>query len=291
MDVLIIGNPIAGRGKAVGCIKQLQSALEQRGYKVGCHLTHGAGDAQARAANIESHVRRIVSVGGDGTLNEILNGLPDPTTVALAQLPMGTANLLARELSLPRDPEAVADLVRAGRTRRVDMGLLGNRRFLSVASCGFDAMVIKYIQDHRTGRLGLTGYLWPILRTLVHYDPPRLRIRVDNQTVNGSLVVVSNSRHYGGLFSVTDRAICDSGQLDVVVFPSACTSELMRYVIAARRRRVSQLPRVPYLTGRQVQIEADEPVPIEVDGDFAGTTPAHMTIQPVAVSILVPEKP
>jgi diacylglycerol kinase family enzyme len=131
---------------------------------------------------------------------------------------------LAHDLGLPRAPEPFARLVGTGAVRRLDMGLVGERRFLLVVSAGFDAMVVREIARTRSATLGYWGYARPIFRALKGYVPPRITIEVDDRpAVEGQLVVVSNTRNYGGLFTMADRARCDSGHLDICVLLGATT--------------------------------------------------------------------
>jgi diacylglycerol kinase family enzyme len=204
---------------------------------------------------------------------------------------LGTANLLASELGIPGDPEALARVVERGATRRVDLGHLDGRRFLLVASSGFDSMVTERIQRSGKKPSRYAGYFGPLLSTLAAYEPPRLLVRVDGgEPMAGALAVVSNIRNYGGLFSIADRARCDSGHLDVCVFPRARIRDLLRYARAARAARVSRLEDVEYRTGRQVRIDSPEPVPVQVDGDHWCETPIEIDLEPSVVPILVPSR-
>jgi len=180
-------------------------------------------------------------------------------------------------------------MLEAGHLRRLDMGLLGERRFLLVASAGFDAMVTNEVRRRRGGTLGYFGYLVPILRALKRYHPPELKVTVDGgDPISGAFVVVSNTRNYGGIFSFADRARCDSGHLDVCVFPRGTLSALIWYYLAAFRGWVSTRTDVRYLTGIRIRIESREPVAVQVDGDPAGDTPVDIQLLPGAVPVLVP---
>jgi YegS/Rv2252/BmrU family lipid kinase len=287
--ILVIANPISGRRHGPARVRELAERLVRRGHAVELHFTRGRDDARARAGEADPGLERLVVAGGDGTLNEVLNGLADPGKVPLAQLPLGTANLLGHEFGLPRSPEACADLVERGRIRRLDLGLLGERRFLAVASCGFDAMVTAAL-ERRSGALGYRGYLGPIWRTLRSYRPPALLVSLDGApAIPGALVVASHVRNYGGLFCVTPHAAPDSGLLDVCVFASATIPDLVRYAAAGLHRGMAHLRGVTSARALHVEIEADAPVPVEVDGDACGTTPARIGVTPRCVPFVVPE--
>jgi diacylglycerol kinase family enzyme len=227
-------------------------------------------------------------LAGDGTLSEVVNGLRDPAATLLAQLPLGTANLLARDLALPQRPEDLVALVGGGHVRRIDLGHVNGRRFLLLASCGFDALVTRGLRERRE-RLGFRGYLRPILQALRDYEPPRLEVHLDDrERLRGELALVTNVRNYGGLFVVADEARCDSGRLHVVVFSRARFADLLRIAWAARRGDVARLPGARIRAARRVRIEADAPAPVEVDGDYWGTTPVALEIEPGVVPVLVP---
>lgn len=291
MKVLVVVNPIAGGGAAAGGAERVVRLLEGRGHEVECFSTRNPEEAgeRVRKRELEGGLDRIVVAGGDGTVNDVLNGLEDPSRIPLAHLAYGTANMLARELRIPRDPGALAALVESGGCRRLDLGRAGSRRFLLVASSGFDAMVTRAVSRTRRGALGYPGYARPILQALRQYRAPQLRVTVGGaEPLSGALAIVSNIRNYGGIFSVADRARPDSGVLDVCVFSGERVGDLLRYVFAAGARRVSRLPDVTYRTGRRIAIEAREPTAVQIDGDYRGTTPLSIEVDPSVVPILTP---
>jgi YegS/Rv2252/BmrU family lipid kinase len=291
VKVLVVVNPIAGGGAAARGAERVVRLLESRGHAVECFSTRNPREAGERVRQRESEgeLDRIVVAGGDGTVNDVLNGLADPSRVPLAHLAYGTANMLARELGIPRDPDTLAALVEGDACRRLDLGRAGARRFLLVASSGFDAMVTQAISRTRRGTLGYPGYARPILHALRRYRAPQLRVSVDGgEPLSGALTIVSNIRNYGGIFSVADRARPDSGVLDVCVFSGERVADLVRYVSAAATRRVSRLPDVRYRTGRRIVIEALEPTAVQIDGDYRGTTPLTLEVEPSVVPVLTP---
>ncbi|MBW2055905.1 MAG: diacylglycerol kinase family lipid kinase [Deltaproteobacteria bacterium] len=286
--VVLIANPVAGKGRPEELFHLFVQAMERRGYRVETHITRTAGEATLCARTVKPEVEALVVAGGDGTLNEVLNGLVDPSRIPIALLPTGTANILAHELGLPTRAEAVAETVQGGRVRRLDMGLIGGRRFLAVVGAGFDAMVTQEVRRTRQRGLGYSGYVLPVLRSLVRYRVPELRITVDGaEQFQGAFAVVSNTRNYGGIFTFADQARCDSGHFDVCVFPKGTVFALTRYYFAALRGGVSGIPEVRYVTGRSVRIESEEPVAVQVDGDPFGATPVEIDLVPSTVPIIV----
>lgn len=289
MKILVIGNPISGGGRARGASEQLARALKDRGHQVEVFLTGAAGDGGRRAGEVEG-VEALVVVGGDGTLNEVVNGLADPSQVPFTQLPMGTANIFARELGLPFHPEGLAEVVDRGEVASVDLGSIGERRFLLVVSAGFDARVTAELKRSRKGRLGFLGYARPILECLREYRPPRLRVSVDGKGgFRGAWVVVTNTKNYGGLFTLAESASMSSGVLDVLVFERARPTDFLRYAATGVfAGGVSRRAGVTLVQGRQVRIEAEEPTDVEVDGDHFGLTPVELSLEPAAARVFVP---
>jgi len=290
MKVLVICNPISGGGRASRLASQLRQLLEGRGHSVDLFLTSAAGDARRRASQVAPEVERIVSVGGDGTLSEVLNGLEDPTRVPFTQLATGTANLLAHDLKLPYDAEGVSQLLEHGTIRRLDLGLAGGRRFLMVVSSGFDAMVTLEAQGNRSGTMNYARWLPAIIKVLRDYEPPQFTVNVDDHDpIEGQLVIVSNVRNYGGLFTVADRAVCDSGYLDVCVLTRAALPGLVRALVGGLTGGLSRTEGVVYVQGTRIGIMSNRPVPVELDGDPFGTTPVEITVKPRQVPIVVPD--
>lgn len=288
MRILVIANPISGGGRSGRRAERLVRRVEARGHEVELRWTRRRGQAAEMAASVDPQTARLVVVGGDGTLNEVLNGLPDPARVPLVQLATGTANILAHDLKLPYDAERVADLIEHGTIRRLDMGLVGERRFLMLVSCGFDAQVVHDIEQTRVGTLGYAAYLRPILRTLRVYRRPKLAVRVDEgEPIVGEWVVASNTRNYGGLFTVADRARCDSGQLDVCVLERATVPRLARTVVHGLTGGLSGRAGIVYRTGRVVHVESADPCAVQVDGDYLGSTPVRIELRPAVVPFVV----
>ncbi|MFH1115379.1 MAG: diacylglycerol kinase family protein [Pseudomonadota bacterium] len=289
MDIVIIGNPAAGRGRTYGKIREFRRTLERRGHVVETFLTERRGDAGKRASLAGHGIDRLVVAGGDGTVNEVLNGLSDPSQIPLFHLPTGTANMLARDLGLPGDTDSLADVLENGIVRKLDMGLIDAHRFLLVVSSGFDAAVTEEIRTHRGKRLGYRGYVEPVLRVLSRFRSAELEVIVDErQRIAGRHVMVLNVRHYGGIFVFWKNARPDSGVFDICVFHKESRVSLVRYGLAGFLRLVHKLPDVTHITGRRVRISSRESSPVQVDGDYFGETPRTIDLCPSVVPVIVP---
>lgn len=287
--VLVIANPIAGRGSARERAEALARELDTAGLACELHFTRARGDATTRAAAVEADVDVVVSVGGDGTLCEVLTGLPR-RDLDVAVLPMGTANVLSLDLALPRDPTGVARLVRTGRVQRLDTALV-NGTLLSflVSGVGFDAAVVHELDRRRKGpitKLDWCAAAWHAFRT---WDGPRLDVEVDGQRIEGEWgqVLVSNIVHYGGFPVLDPTRALDDGRFEVYLFPGRTRRRVVGHLVRGMLRRFPSGP-VSMRRARRVVVRADRPAPVQIDGDARGSTPFDLVVGSHPFRLLVP---
>lgn len=299
MKACLIYNPTAGPRDADADIQQVQDYLRQHGWQVELEVTHSAGDGVrlARRAAI-NHLDAVLVAGGDGTLNEAVNGLVGSRT-ALGVLPLGTGNVWAKELGLPTftltDPHwllSAAHLMCQAEMRTIDVGRAGDRYFLLWAGIGFDAQVAGEVEprDRPTKRLGILPYLVAGLHVSQAFRGERTTVWADGKFIRGRalLVVVSNAQLYGGVVRITPAAQLDDGFLDVCVFKGFGAQDLLAHVLGVFSGRHLRDPKVKFLRARRVQIEAIHPQPVQVDGEHIGSTPMTFQVIPAALKVLVP---
>lgn len=286
---LTIANPIAGRGRARANAEELAVHLRAAGIECEVHFTSGRGDATARAARLEPGVEFVFSVGGDGTLSEVLAGLPR-RDVTLGVLPMGTANVLALDLRLPRAPADVARLVERGRVQLVDTAVVnGSMLSFLVSGVGFDATVVHELEARRRGPISKVDWVAAGWRAFRAWDPPRLEIEVDGRKLPGAFgqVLVSNIVHYAG-FDVLDRSrVFDDGLFEVYTFRGSSRARLVANLLRGTFGRFPGGP-VEMVRARHVRVRSDRPAPLQVDGDARGTTPFELVVGSQPFRLLVP---
>ncbi|MBL8733401.1 MAG: hypothetical protein JNN13_13605 [Planctomycetes bacterium] len=291
--LLLIANPISGGGKGRRLAPQLAAALAQRGVPAEVFFTTRAGDATARArAAGEEPWGGLVALGGDGTVNEVLNGMPDPSR-PLGVLPVGTANVLAVELGLPRRVEAAADVLARGSHRELAIGTVRSgggpdRRFLLFASAGIDGDICERLQQVRTGTLGKHKWFAPILRTLRRWPQFSLRATLADGSVLDDLqtVLVSRVRNFGGWLHLTPEVDAGSGLLHVLGFRSR--SRLGWLWHGARGLCGGLVAGKGLVTRTTTALRIDGRAPVQVDGDFAGHSPLELGLAPVKARIFAP---
>ena len=289
-DVVIIVNPIAGGGRGPGEAMEVQQRLDTGGRRVELVLTDAAGHAQRAAREAaEAGIETVLVCGGDGTINEAVQGLAHSDT-ALAVMPLGTANVLARDLKLSKGPKTAAALILGGRRRRMDLGRAAGRYFICMASAGFDAYVTEQMALWRKGAISYFSYVGPTWRALCRYPFEPMRVTVDGKPLEKPAyhLIVGNGRSYGGPFTMTPRAEDDDGLLDAVAFEGPGHVMLALYMLATTVRMHHRLGSVRYLRGKRFEVESARPVPMQLDGDFRANTPGVFEIVPGSVTVLVP---
>jgi YegS/Rv2252/BmrU family lipid kinase len=289
MNVRVIANPVAGGGRGRVQAEALASTLECGGAEVELVLTQQAGDAEPAAARSGADV--VVAVGGDGSINEVVNGLTENDST-LAILPMGTANVVARELRLPRDPAESAALILQGKTMPMDAGLRNGRRFLLGAGAGLDAAVAEAVSRVRGKKSSFWKWVGPSIRTALSYAFPAIRVTVDGEVVSetAQYAVVGNCRYSAGVFPVTPRARIDDGLLDVCLFHDLNAVKLAWLAALVRNPSFIERKDIVYRQGKRIAfaVAGETAAPLQVDGDPAGRIPADFEVEEKAVSVITP---
>jgi YegS/Rv2252/BmrU family lipid kinase len=243
-----------------------------------------------RAAVAAGH-EMVIAAGGDGTLNDAIQGLAGSTT-ALGVLPMGTVNVWAREIGIPLGATEAREVLLHGARRRVDLGRAGARYFLMMAGVGFDAEVVKRVERNWLKRFGLKllDYIATAGSLGLTQQPAKLTLRIAGQRrkMSALMIVIGNTRLYGGAMQFTRRAVADDGLLDVVVIGGGGWARRAGVFLRAFLRRPSLGPDVRYERVRSVRLESTPPLPIQVDGDIIGSLPMTFTIAPDALWVIVP---
>jgi len=239
--------------------------------------TRRIGDAErlARAAAPEFDV--IVAAGGDGTVNAVVNGIGlSPRTLAV--LPLGTVNVLARELALPRRSEALATVLAEAEACPVWPGRIGDRLFLAIAGIGFDAEVVAAVDPGLKRRIGRLAFLWAILVRLVRYRPSELTVRVDGREYRASAVIAANGRFYAGPFVIAPSANLAEAALDLMLFQKGGRIAALCCLAMLPLGRLPRLKSLICLKVRSASIRAAGPVAVHADGERVGDFPVEIAV-------------
>jgi YegS/Rv2252/BmrU family lipid kinase len=285
--IVAIVNPVSGRQTDLQALEQVRRALERHDSRLDVEVTSHAGHATELARRLPDDVHAVLAVGGDGTISEVVNGLIG-RALPLVIWPSGTENLLARELAMPRSPERVARLLLEGEPFDCDVGVFNDRHFLAMAGVGFDAECVRRMTEVRRGNITHLDYFWPIWKTFWTYRFPVLRVEVDDQCVfeDRGLVFVGVIARYAVGLRILSEARYDDGLLDVCVIPCRSRASLLRQAVRVLLRRHRGRGGVVYRQCRRVRISSPKQVPVELDGELAGSLPAACSILPGAARFL-----
>lgn len=286
----IVLNPRAGNAEDISGVKGALETLRARGWQVDVTPTAYAGHAVvlAREAARQGY-DVVVAAGGDGTVNEVVNGIAR-TRTALAVLPVGTGNVWVREIGLPLRPQDAALSLSNGHYLNLDLGMADDRYFLLMAGVGFDAAVTRAVNPDAKRKLGLFAYIVQALITARDVHGTRVRMLLDGRPVKGRvlMIVIGNSRLYGGYLQITHQANLTDGLLDVAVIKGEDVRSAPLHLLSILLRRYNLNPDMDYYRAREVQISSVEPLEVQVDGDPIGTTPMTFRVAPRALRTLVP---
>jgi len=285
--VAIQRNPKSGSGKGREQLVELVRELKRLAFRPRMFKDRRRMDTWLADKAVRERLGCIVAAGGDGTVADVFNRHPG---ARLAILPLGTENLLARYLGVPPDGAAVARLIAGNQVRVLDLCRMGERRFVLMASAGFDADVVTRLHAGRRGHISRFSYVQPILESVRRYQYPELRLYVDDAVAPATarLAVIVNVPIYALGLSVARGARGDDGILDLRLFRRGSAFQMVRYLCNLALGRHERLEDVGSLSGRRVRIESDVPVPIQLDGDAAGFTPAEISVLPGSLEVLAP---
>ncbi len=290
-SVHIVINPSSGSGLKRQSLAELRGLLRERGFELVEHQTTGPGDATGYARTIRDRAELVVAWGGDGTVRELASGLVG-SEVPLLACPLGTENLLAKELRIPGQPRRLAEIIDSGRTVRCDLGQVNGQDFLLIMGIGFDGEVVRRLATVRRGHITHLSYFWPIWRTFWEHDFPRIRVAADGEQVfdDYGLAFVGNISRYAVGLRICRDARYDDGLLDLVVFSCQKQHALVLHAAWTLLRMHPLKGDVLYRQIRTARIETDPPVPSQTDGDVGPNTPLEISLHSGQIRLLVPPR-
>jgi len=302
-NALLIHNPNAGNGGS-GRRQMLDEArriLSLGGIEAELIETRGPGDATEMAQRAAAEGRQLViACGGDGTLNEVVNGLAtqqNGNRVPLALLPGGTANVLAKELDLPWDIPSAAEKLVHGRVQEIALGLATpleepekKRYFLSVAGAGPDGMIVYAIDLDLKAQVGILAYWWQGAREVFRYTFPHFRVTGGGQKLDVSLVVVGRTKHYGGPFRITTDADLYEDQFESMALTTQSGLRYLSYLPNLWLEKLRGTDGVHFWKSDSVICKPldGKPVYAQIDGEPLARLPVEFKIVPRALKLLVP---
>lgn len=303
MRAHLVVNPVAGRGRAGPLADEVARALTARGVEVTLHRTQSADQARAHVAALAvDALDRLVVVGGDGTLRDVVNARPLPLPWPVGLVPVGTANVVGRELRMALGAAPATYALALERATPFEADLLeltrpdGARSFaVANVGAGLDAAIVGAVAMARARRAGQGGYaVWvrPILSTVARFAFPRLLVTVDGaRTFEAAAVVLQGAASYGGVFRLAAGAALNAGRLHVSLVEGRTRRDLLRILTRAALRRADRDAQLRILTAHEVEIRGDRPTACQADGDPSGQTPLRVRLAPRALTLLRAPRP
>lgn len=294
-QAVLIANPNSGRGgsRRAGEVARFCRALESRGIMIEVWETVGPEDAARLATRAaESGVREVIVSGGDGTINEALQGLVG-TGVRLGIWPCGTANVLARELKIPRNLEGAAEVFAGGHASSVYVGCAirestGERRyFFLMAGIGLDASIVQHVRPALKRRVGEAAFWYSGLGHLAHWRPVRFHVEAGGESFPATFAAIGKAAHYGGNLPITPRASLTRPEFELCLIDSHSRLHYLYLLSQVMRGGVSpESKAIRFIRATRTRAEGDALV--QVDGELIGRLPMTFEVSKDAVEIITP---
>lgn len=288
MKYKLIVNPIAGRGKTKKMYPQLMKILKEAGVDFHTYITRGHGDAITAAREAaEEGFDVIVAVGGDGTVNEVANGIVGSTAV-LATLPTGTGNDFATAVGMPADMEKSCAILLEGTTRKIDLGRVLDRYFVNAVGVGFDAAVAHRANMGVRMLRGVWVYIFSVFSTLISYQPVEMEIILDGKTLEKTptLVAVGIGQCYGGGMRIVPDAIQDDGYFDVCVLDTMGRLEIAWEFPKVFKGTHKNIRKCDMFRAQEVELILADPRPLHMEGEVFFSDHMHFTLKKEGITVL-----
>ncbi len=288
-----IVNPVAGGGKAKKLVPVIERVFKDHGVEFDIYFTTGRGDGiEAARKTAEQGFRVIVAVGGDGTVNEVLNGIVG-TGAVLAAVHGGKGNDFATAVGMPRDIESACRSLIEGNTRAIDLGRVLDRYFINSVGIGFDASVAERANNRIKMFRGASAYIYAFLQELLSYSSVEAMIDTGNGPLKLKplLVAVGIGQAYGGGMKIVPDAVQDDGLFDVCVFDDSMNRlELVYHFPKVFSGKLKYLKQASMYRTGEVTIHFSERRPMHMEGEIFYGDSMHFTIEPRGMTVLTGNK-
>jgi YegS/Rv2252/BmrU family lipid kinase len=300
---LVIVNPNAGNGKGKKDWEKISALLDKEGLPYVVRFTERKGHAIIIAhESIATGFRKIITVGGDGTLNEVVNGVYSNKTIpakdiSLALIPVGTGNDWGRMFGIPLDYEKAIKIIKENKLMLHDVGLVSyydgtikkDRYFINIAGLGFESVVVRRTNIQKDkGHSGKLIYFYNLLMSLLSYKNTRAEIVIDGEKTIADVfsINVGNGRYCGGGMRQTPDAVPDDGFLDVTIINGMGKIEIIRNLKILYDGTILSHPKIDGYRCKNVKVNSESVIYTEADGESLGHTPAEFSIIPAGICIV-----
>ncbi|QAS52489.1 diacylglycerol/lipid kinase family protein [Halobacillus litoralis] len=288
---MVIVNPSSGKEEALDHVERIQRILKEKGYGVEVAQTEKELDATNYCQDAcHNEFDLVVSLGGDGTLNETINGMVDQNhRPLLGIIPLGTVNDFARALNIPLDVEEAIDVLRSDRSKKVDIGRFNDRYFVNIVAAGALAEATYEVTQEQKTKFGPLAYIMEGMKTLTSNNSYPLRIEHDGEKWEGDsflfLAALTNST--GGFEKLSPEAEVDDGAIHCYIVPQMNMIRLAGIVTAILRGELKNDSEVHYFTAQEVKLTSEDDLVTNVDGEEGDHLPVNLKIMPSHIDVIV----
>lgn len=290
----IIYNPTAGRELFKRHIPDVLMKLEAAGYETSCHATKGPGDATVAASlAAERGFDVVVAAGGDGTINEVVNGLAEhKVRPKLGIIPVGTTNDFARAIKANGSIDKAADIIAQGHTKKIDIGKMNDQYFINIAGGGRLTELTYEVPSKLKTVLGQLAYYIKGVEMLPTLKPTPVRIDYDGKLYEGEvmLFLIANTNSVGGFERLAPKADLDDGMFDFLILKKANMADFLRIATLVLRGEHLNDDLIIYTKANRIKVTADEKVQLNLDGEFGGILPAEFVNLYQHIEVFVPKE-
>lgn len=294
MKHLFIVNPAAGKGHSIKYLKEIENLFNHRKEEYVLEITKGVGDAINLVRDyVKKEDYRVYSIGGDGTLNEVINGII-PSKSSLGVIPAGTGNDFIKSLYNSKDYRNILLNNVEGKEKLIDLAKVNNRYFINISSVGFDAEVTKEARSLKKKRFipSSLAYVISIFKTIFKFKGMNIQITIDEKTIERKalLVAVANGKYYGGGMKVTPEADIEDGLFDICIVKDLSKFKILTLFPKLIKGTHDSIKEVEFFRGNKIEINSDKNIPINVDGEIFENDNIVFELMPKSIKIINPNK-
>lgn len=285
--ILFIINPVAGKGETIQIFKKIKKEFSE--YNYDTKLTKSIGDATQITRKYMNCYTDIISVGGDGTLTEIVDGLKNYEG-NLGVIAAGTGNDFIRSLNYPESLERCFEIIKAGKSQKIDVLKVNNHRFINVASFGLDGEVILQTDKIKQKISGTSAYVVSSIKSILKFKPYPVIVEIDGEPLKREIVLVAvgNGMYFGGGMNVTPCAKINDGFLDVVIANKTSKLKLINLFVKLFKGQHMNDSIIEHYKCKSFSIESDLDILINADGNLIGQLPAKISVDDDKINIIIP---
>ncbi|GEN46195.1 diacylglycerol kinase [Alkalibacillus haloalkaliphilus] len=290
----VIYNPTSGREAMKKALPDVLIRLEEAGYEASAHATTGEGcAADAAALACERQFDLIVAAGGDGTVNEVVDGMAkQPYRPKLGIIPMGTTNDFARAIKVPRDVEQAMDIIIDGQAKKLDIGKVNGHHFMNIAGGGKITELTYEVPSKLKTALGQLAYYLKGVEMLPSIRPTHARIEYDGEVFEGDIMLflIANTNSIGGFEKLAPNAEMNDGYFDLLILKSTNIAEFIMLANKALKGNHIHDDNIIYTHAKKVTVEAEEDVQVNLDGEYGGKLPGTFENLYQHIEFLLPKE-